>query len=125
MTLQDWPFGRPICAMHVQAADASASQLHTAFEALTHALTSQRQQLDMYASQQQAGSEAMMQHTQSAIALVRQHLSEADAATSRCQGTVTQTLDVQASALIAFDELFANAMQEEQVGALNATHCPT
>ena len=99
----------------MQAADASASQLHTAFEALVQALTSQRQQLEMYASQQQAGSEAMMQHTQSAIAMVRQHLSEADAATSRCQSTVAQTLDVQGMSLTSFNQDFANAMQQEQV----------
>lgn len=103
----------------MQAADLSASQLNTAFEALAHAFTNQRQQLQAYASQQQAGSEAMMQHTHSALAMVRQHLSEADAATDRCHGAVAETLDHQTSILNTFDQGFADGMQTEQVQSTN------
>ena len=89
--------------------------MHTAFGALTEALTGQRHQLQAYATQQQAASDAMLQHTQTAIALTRQHLQEAGSATASCQQTVDQTLDSQTSSLSAFDRSFADGMQEEQV----------
>ena len=98
-----------------QAAETSASWMATAFGALTESLNGQRQRLETYASQQHAASSAMLQHTQSAIALARQHLHETAGATSSCQQNVDQTLSAQSSALSAFDESFANGMQEEQV----------
>ena len=93
--------------------------MNTAFGALTESMNGQRQQLEAYASQQRAASIAMLQHTQSAIALARQHLHEAGAVTLSCQQNVDQTLSAQSSALSAFDEGFANSMQEDQVGALS------
>lgn len=89
--------------------------MHTAFGALTEALNSQRQQLETYATQQHAASTAMLQHTQTAIALAQQHLQEAGAATVNCRQTVDHTLDSQSAALHAFDHSFATSMQEEQV----------
>ena len=98
-----------------QAAEASASSMNTAFSALTESLNGQRQQLEAYASQQHAASSAMLQHTQSAIALARQHLHDAGGATTTCQQNVDHTLSAQSSALSAFDQSFASSMQEEQV----------
>ena len=97
--------------------------MHTAFGALTEALNSQRQQLETYATQQHAASNVMLQHTQTAIALARQHLQEAGSATASCHQAVDHTLDSQSSALSSFDHSFANSMQEEQV-VLLATHIP-
>lgn len=91
--------------------------MNTAFGALTESLNGQRQQLEAYTSQQRAASSAMLHHTQSAIALARQHLHEAGAATTTCQQNVDQTLSAQSSALSAFDEGFASSMQEDQVRA--------
>lgn len=106
-----------IAALKLQAAEASASWMNTAFGALTESLNGQRQQLEAYASQQSAASTAMLQHTQSAIALARQHLHEAGTVTTTCQRNVDQTLSAQSSALRAFDEGFASSMQEDQVCA--------
>ena len=106
-----------IAALKLQAAEASASWMNTAFGALTESLNGQRQQLEAYASQQSAASTAMLQHTQSAIALARQHLHEAGTVTTTCQQNVDQTLSAQSSALRAFDEGFASSMQEDQVCA--------
>ena len=89
--------------------------MNTAFGALTDSLSSQRHQLEAYATQQQAASSAMLQHTQSAIAVARQHLHEANGATTSCQQNLDQTLSAQSSALSAFDESFSHSMQEEQV----------
>jgi len=99
----------------VQAAEASAAWMQTAFGALTEALSTQTQQLETYANQQRTASTAMLQHTQAAIALARQHLHEADAATTSCRQTVDQTLDSQSTALNQLDQQFASSMQEEQV----------
>ncbi len=99
----------------MQAAEASAAWMQTAFGALTEALSTQTQQLETYASQQRTASTAMLQHTQAAIALARQHLHEADAATASCRQTVEQTLDSHSAALNHFDQQFASSMQEEQV----------
>lgn len=96
--------------------------MNTAFGALTGSLNGQRQQLEAFASQQQAASSAMLQHTQSAIALARQHLHEAGAATTTCQQNVDHTLSAQSSALSAFAEGFACGMQEDQVCALSIHH---
>lgn len=98
--------------------------MSTAFGALTESLNGQRQQLEAFASQQQAASSAMLQHTQSAIALARQHLHEAGAATTTCQQSVDHTLTAQSSALSAFDEGFACSMQEDQVCASVLHHFP-
>ena len=106
-------------ACEVQAAEASASWMNSAFGALTESLNGQRQQLEAYASQQRAASSAMLQHTQRAIALAQQHLHEAGAATMNCQQNVDQTLSAQSSALSAFNEDFASSMQEDQVCALS------
>ena len=89
--------------------------MQTAFGALTEALSTQTQQLETYASQQRTASTAMLQHTQAAIALARQHLHEADAATTSCRQTVDQTLHSHSAALNHFDQQFASSMQEEQV----------
>ncbi|DBB12142.1 TPA: hypothetical protein ACH3X3_006251 [Trebouxia sp. C0006] len=97
-----------------QAAEASATWMQTAFGALTEALSTQTQQLETYASQQRTASTAMLQHTQAAIALARQHLHEADAATTSCRQTVDHTLDSHSAALNQFDQQFASSMQEEQ-----------
>ena len=99
----------------MQAAEASAAWMQTAFGALTEALSSQTQQLETYASQQRTSSTAMLQHTQAAIALARQHLHEADAATTSYRQTVDHTLDSHSAALNQFDQQFASSMQEEQV----------
>lgn len=109
---QFYPNTRPVVS---QAAETSASWTATAFGALTESLNGQRQQLETYANQQHAASSAMLQHTQSAIALARQHLHEAGGATSSCQQNVDQTLSAQSSALSAFDKTFATGMREEQV----------
>lgn len=101
----------------MQAAEASAAWMQTAFGALTEALNTQTQQLETYASQQRTASSAMLQHTQAAIALARQHLHEADAATTSCRQTVDHTLDSHSAALDQFDQHFASSMQEEQVTA--------
>ena len=100
----------------MQAAEASAAWMQTAFGALTESLNSQRQQLQTYATQQHAASQAMLQHTQAAVALARQHLQEASSATASCRETVGQTLDAHSLGLTAFDRSFAESMQEEQVG---------
>ena len=97
--------------------------MQTAFGALTESLNSQRQQLQTYATQQHAASHAMLQHTQAAIALARQHFQEANSATATCQQTVGQTLDAHSSWLNAFDRSFADSMQEEQVKLLCAVVC--
>ena len=102
----------------LQAAEASAAWMQTAFGALTESLNSQRQQLQAYATQQHAASHATLQHTQAAIALARQHLQEANSATANCQQTVGQTLDAHSSSLNAFDRSFADDMQDEQVKPL-------
>lgn len=93
--------------------------MQTAFGALTEALSTQTQQLEMYASQQRTASTAMLQHTQAAVALARQHLHEADAATTSCRQTVDHTLDSHSTALNQFDQQFASSMQEEQVSLLS------
>ena len=103
----------------MQAAEASAAWMQTAFGALTESLNSQRQQLQTYATQQHAASHAMLQHTQAAIALARQHLQEANTATASCHETVGQTLDNHSSSLTAFDRSFAEGMHEEQVSLQN------
>lgn len=106
-------------ACDMQAVEASASWMNTAFGALTESLNRQRQQLEAYASQQRAASSAMLHHTQSTIALARQHLQEAGDATTTCQQNVDQTLSAQSSALSTFDEGFATSMQEDQVCVLH------
>lgn len=113
-----------VAVSEIQAAEASASWLNTAFSALTESLKGQRQQLKAFASQQHAASSAMLQHTHSAIALARQHLHEAGAATTTCQQNVDHTLSAQSSALSAFDEGFACSMQEDQVCASALHHFP-
>ena len=106
---------KPFSPVGLQAAEASASWMHTAFAALTDSLNGQRQQLEAYAGHQQAASAAMLQHTHSAIAVARQHLHEVGGVSSACQQHVDQTLSAQSTALSAFDVGFANSMQEEQV----------